>query len=118
MVEIKMQVQDNLAHRLEPMTLWLPTVIELGLIGLKTPAVQTSSEIINFLSTGPTPAEVANYTVSDRAQQRLQRLLALNQSGLLSQDEVNELDEIEQIEHIMIMLKAQAHQQLSGLTNA
>lgn len=91
---------------------WLPTVLELSLIGFKTPAVQTASEIIAFLSTGPAPTAVIGYTVSDRAQERLQRLLALNEAGLLSPEEQAELDEIEQIEHLMILLKAQTQEQL------
>ena len=58
MVEIRMQVPDNLTQRLQPMHDWLPTVLELSLIGFKTPAVQTASEIIEFLAKGPSPNEV------------------------------------------------------------
>ncbi|MCB0231786.1 MAG: hypothetical protein KDH90_22130 [Anaerolineae bacterium] len=47
------------------------------------------------------------YHVSDRAQARLQRLLTLNQAGLLAEIEQLELDELQQIEHFVIMLKAQ-----------
>lgn len=111
MVEIKMRVTDSLARRLQPMSAWIPAVLELSLVGFKTPAVQTASEIIDFLSAGPSPTEVETYRVSDRAQERLRRLLALNEAGLLSAEEQAELDEIEQIEHVMILLKAQAHEQ-------
>jgi hypothetical protein len=51
------------------------------------------------------------FHVSERAQARLQRLLALNEAGLLGEDEQRELDELEQIEHIMVMLKAQLGKQ-------
>jgi predicted amidohydrolase len=115
MVEIVMQVPDNLAQRLQPLSHWLPTVLELSLVGFKTPAVQTASEIIDFLATGPSPAEVLAYHVSDKAQERLRRLLAINSAGLTTADEQAELDEIQQIEHIVILLKAQAQEQL--LTN-
>jgi hypothetical protein len=111
MVNITMQVTDELAQRLKSIRTWLPTVLELSLIGFKTPAVQTASEIIAFLSNGPSPTEVIAYTVSERAQQRLNRLLALNEVGLLSTEEQAELDEIEQIEHVMILLKAKMHKQ-------
>jgi hypothetical protein len=114
MVEIKMRVTDSLAQRLQPMYPWLPAVLELSLVGYKTPAVQTASEIINFLSAGPSPADIVTYQVSDRAQERLRRLLVLNEAGLLSAEEQAELDEIEQIEHIMILLKAQAHEQVAN----
>ncbi|MBN1991371.1 MAG: hypothetical protein JW953_01610 [Anaerolineae bacterium] len=116
MVNITMQVTDELAQRLKSIHTWLPTVLELSLIGFKTSAVQTASEIIAFLSNGPSPTEVIAYTVSERAQQRLNRLLALNEAGLLSAEEQAELDEIEQIEHIMILLKAKMHKQGANLT--
>jgi hypothetical protein len=114
MVEMTVRLPDQLAERLRPMSSWLPAVLELSLIGFKTSAVQTASEIIAFLSQGPTLAEVAGYTVSERAQQRLRRLLMLNQAGALSPEEQTELDELEQIEHVVILLKAQALKQMAG----
>jgi predicted amidohydrolase len=92
-------------------------VLGLSLVGFKTPAVQTASEIIDCLSTGPSPSEVAAYTVSERAQERVRRLLALNEAGILSSEEQAELGEIEQIEHIMTLLKADARKRLAGETN-
>ena len=112
MVEITMHVPDSLAQRLQPMYTWLPTVLELSLVRFKTPAVQTASEIVDFLAVGPSPQEVLAYHVSDNAQERLQRLLALNEAGLTSSEEQSELEEIEQIEHIVILLKSYAQEQL------
>ncbi|OGO76109.1 MAG: hypothetical protein A3K41_16360 [Chloroflexi bacterium RIFOXYD12_FULL_57_15] len=114
MVEMTMRVPDNLASKLRRMNKWLPTVLELSLVGFKTPAAQTVAEVIQFLSKGPTARQVTDYKVSARAQQRLQRLLALNQSGLLSEDEQNELDELESFEHYVTQLKAEAHRNLAG----
>ena len=110
MFEVTVQIPDRLADQVRPASPWLSTVLELSLIGFETPAVQTASEIIAFLSTGPSSHHVAAYTVSERAQRRLRRLLALNEAGLLSPAEQAELDEIEQIEHVMTMLKAQIQQ--------
>ena len=117
MIEMTMQVPDKLAQRLQPMSSWLPTVLELSLIGFKTSAVQTASEIIEFLSGGPLPSEVTVYTVTERARERTRRLLALNEAGMLSEEEQCELDEMEQIEHIMVLLKAQIRQQLAGASS-
>lgn len=108
-----MQITDRLAQRLQPLYDWLPTILELSLVGFKTPAVQTVSEIIEFLTTSPSPNEVLDYHVSERAQTRLQRLLAINAAGLASAEEQAELDEIGQIEHIVIMLKAQAQEKIT-----
>jgi len=52
-----------------------------------------------------------DYHVSDRAQTRPQRLLALNEAGMLGEDEQREMGELKQVEHIMIMLKTQAAEQ-------
>jgi len=48
--------------------------------------------------------------VSERSQQRLRRLPALNQSGLLSEEEQAELEELEALEHIVAMRKIQARE--------
>ncbi len=112
MVEMTVTVPDRLAARLQPMRAWLPAVLELSLAGFRTPAAHTVSEVIDFLSAGPTPEQVGAFMVSGRAQERLERLLALNKVGLLSHEEQDELDELEQLEHIMVMLKAQAYQRV------
>jgi hypothetical protein len=107
MVQITMQLPDQLAGQILPARRWLPAVLELSLARLKTPAAQTSSEIIDFLLGNPTQDDVLAYHASDRAQHRLQRLVALNEAGLLSEAEQAELAELQRLEHILIMLKAQ-----------
>jgi hypothetical protein len=106
MVQMTMQVPNELAERIEPVSAWLPTIIELSLIGFKTTATATASEITAFLLQNPTPQEVFNYHVSEEAQARLRRLLTLNEAGILSETERQELDELQQLEHVIIMLKA------------
>ena len=107
MVQMTFNVSDGLAERLQPLGAWLPTVLELTLVGCRTVAAATATEVLEFLAQGPTPEEVLAYHASERAQNRLQRLLALNAAGLLGEGEQQELDELQQIEHIIIMLKAQ-----------
>lgn len=111
MVQMTMEVSEDLAQRLRPLGAWLPTVLELSLLGLKTVAAATASEVIAFLSQDPTPQDVLHYHVSASAQQHLQRLLTLNAAGLLGATEHQELDELQRIEHLLIMLKAQIVQQ-------
>jgi hypothetical protein len=100
-------VSEQLAERLEPLGSWLPTVLELTLVGYKTVAAATATEVIEFLSQTPTREAVLAYHASERSQARLQRLLALNAAGQLGGEEQRELDELQQIEHIIVMLKAQ-----------
>jgi hypothetical protein len=116
MVQMTMQVSNELAKRLQPIRDWLPTILELSLVGFKTLATETATEIIQFLSTKPSPQKVLEYHVSERAQSRLKRLLTLNQAGGLGEMELLELDELQKIEHIVIILKAQIaeHTQQQG----
>lgn len=106
MIDLTLQVPDELAERIQPIGPWLPTVIELGLLGFRTKAAAVASEVVSFLSTNPSPQQVVEFQVSDDAQNRLRRLLALNSEGLLSEEESLELDELTQLEHVIIMLKA------------
>jgi hypothetical protein len=107
MVQMTLNVSDQLAERLRPLGSWLPTVLELTLVGCKTVAAATATEVIEFLSQDPTPEDVLAYHASDRSQTRLQRLLSLNAGGQLGEEEQQELDELQHIEHIIVMLKAQ-----------
>ena len=112
MVQMTMHVPDELAERIQPMSAWLPTIIELSLIGFKTLATATATEVLEFLSKNPSSQAVLDYHVSDAAQARLQRLLTLNESGLLSEAEQLELDELQRLEHVIIMLKARIAAQI------
>ena len=112
MVQMTMNVSDELAERLRPIRSWLPTLLELSFVGFRTLATQTASEVISFLSANPTPQEVLAYHVSEPAQARLRQLLVLRQAGVLGEEQQQELDELEKIEHIIIMLKGQVAKQL------
>lgn len=110
MVQMTLQVPDELAERIRPLRSWLPTILELSLVGYRTTATATATEVIEFLSHEPSPQEVLEFLASDRSQSRLRRLLALNEAGLLGEEEARELEELQKIEHILVMLKAQLAQ--------
>ncbi len=112
MMQMTMQLPDQLAAELLPAQRWLPLLLELGLARLETPARTTANEIITFLLSNPSAADLLRYHVSDRAQARLQRLLALNAAGLTDAAEQQELDELQRIEHLLIKTKAQIAAQL------
>lgn len=112
MIQMTVQVPEELAKRLQPIQVWLPAILELSLVGFKTLATETATEIIQLFAANPTPQEVLDYHVSERAQARLRRLLALNSAGLLGEEEQQELDELQKIEHTIIKLKTQLAQQV------
>lgn len=112
MAEITINISNELATRIQSFSRWLPTILELGLISFKTEAVIVATEIKEFLEKNPSPKKVLKFHVSDKTQERMKRLLALNQLGILSELENRELDELERIEHIMVMLKTQIAKEL------
>jgi hypothetical protein len=109
-----MQVPEELANKIQPIQSWLPAILEISLVGCKTPAAAVAAEAIQFFSTNPTHQQVLDYHVSERAQLRLRRLLALNEAGVLGKTGQLELDELQQIEHVIIMLKAELAKQLQA----
>lgn len=113
MTTVTLDMPDKLARQVELIGRWLPTVIEISLLALKTPAVETAGEIIEFLTSRPSAFEVHAYHASERAQARMQRLLALNRAGQVSEAEIKELDELLKLEHIVTALKATTAKDLS-----
>ncbi|MDP6358288.1 MAG: hypothetical protein QF473_24430 [Planctomycetota bacterium] len=112
MTQITMEVPEELAERLQPMGPWLPTILELGLVGFKTRATELAAEVIEFLSVNPSQEEICDFHASGRSQMRLRRLLSLNEAGLLGREEELELEELQRVEHIVTLLKARTAQQL------
>ncbi len=108
MVQMTVQLSDKPAERCRAVGPWLSTLIELGLSGFKTPASATVSGVIDFLCANPDPGEIATFHVSESAQSHWLRLLALNEAGFLSESEKAEMDELQHLEHVIIMLKIRA----------
>jgi hypothetical protein len=126
MAEFTIQIPDELAQRLEPLQNRLPELLwrlleivnvpitvqpEVSPETTNIPAVY--QEVIDFLIQGPKPEEIINFKVSFQSQTRLQELLEKNRSTTLSQIELAELDVYEQLEHLMILLKARAYSAIS-----
>ena len=124
MAELTIQVPDELAQRLEPFRDRLPELLTravetilpstcssdlLPSVANPTDAPVAYAEVLDFLITQPTPQEIVAFKVSAEAQERLRILLDKNREGTLSETETAELDLYEQLEHMMILLKAKAH---------
>ena len=121
MAELTIQVSDELAQRLEPLQnrlpelLWqlldfanLPTNISKTVKTEPTDIPLVYQEVLDFLIKRPTPEEIIAFKVSPQAQSRLEELLSRNRSTTLNSMELAELDVYEQLEHMMILLKARA----------
>jgi hypothetical protein len=124
MAELTIQVPDELAQRLEPYRNRLPELLTravenilpstsstdlLPSVANPTDAPVAYAEVLDFLVTRPTPQEIVAFKVSAEAQERIRILLDKNRDGRLTETETAELDLYEQLEHMMILLKAKAH---------
>ena len=125
MATITLQIPDELAQRLEPLQDRLPELLWQLLESTKKPTtidpeINTDSgnipavyqEVLDFLIKSPIPQEIVNFKVSQQAQTRLQILLDKNRESILNEMEIAELDVYEQLEHLMILLKARAYSEI------
>ena len=121
MAELTIQIPDELAQRLKPLQnrlpelLWrlldfenLPSVSQSKLKTETTNIPAVYQEVLDFLIKRPTREEIIAFKVSPLAQKRLEELLGKNRSATLTSMELAELDVYEQLEHMMILLKARA----------
>jgi hypothetical protein len=122
MATITLQIPDELAQRLEPLQNRLPELLWQLLELTKNPTTiepeitthcgdipTVYQEVIDFLIKSPIPQDIVNFKVSQQAQTRLQILLDKNRESTLNPMEIAELDVYEQLEHLMILLKARAY---------
>lgn len=65
-------------------------------------------EIYYFLASSPSTEQILAFRPSEAAQARLGELLQASKEGRLSSEEQRELDEFEQVEHFVRMLKLYA----------
>lgn len=74
--------------------------------------VKAYDEVIDFIAAGSTPQNVIAFRPSRTSQQRISELLERQKSGELAADEKSELEHYLQIEHLMRLAKARAHDYL------
>jgi hypothetical protein len=118
MAQLTIQVPDELANRLQPILHRLPELLS-QLIETHTPetlkltnssdTANTYTEVLDFLIKQPTLEQIAKFKVSTQAQTRLEDLLEKNRMGTISKAENSELDIYEQLDQLMILLKARAY---------
>ncbi|MBD2568099.1 hypothetical protein [Anabaena lutea] len=118
MAQLTIQVPDELANRLQPILHRLPELLS-QLLETHTPKTLTLSnssdtpniytEFLDFLIKQPTPEQIAKFKVSTQSQTRLEYLLERNRMGTISEAENSELDIYEQLDQLMILLKARAY---------
>lgn len=104
---ITLDVPDDLADELAPLGDRLPELLSLS---LRQPAVPARlyRAILTFLADAPTQEQIIAFAPPPEIQERLLTLLDRERAGTLAPAEQAELDELERIEHLVVMLKAGA----------
>ena len=87
MTTLTLEIPDELANRLAPLHL----------------------ELLDFLATGPSHTDIANFKFSMHLQERLEKLLDANREENLTANEQTQLDVFQQMNHLLILLKARVH---------
>ena len=97
---------DDLAKRVETFGQWLPAVLEISLLRLKTPAREAADALIVFLVTNPSAKEVWSYRLPDAEQRRVGALLGRERENIIGELERAELDELMRLEQTVRLIKA------------
>ena len=118
MTTITLDVPEDLAARLAKRHEQLPQLLSIALelfpaeLPLAVPVAAADhpvfNEMLDFLASGPTPAQIVAFTLSPAAHMRLEALLDKNREEGLSDTEEAELDVYEQVNHLLLLLKARA----------
>lgn len=77
------------------------------------PTITALHEVLEFLTSTPSPQQIIEFQSSDALQMRVRYLLDQNQNGYLTAEENAELEEISRVNHFMRMLKIKAREKLA-----
>jgi hypothetical protein len=113
---LTIEVSDELAGRLRRPPAEIAHILELGLREVDAQRqlqFDGAADVLEFLAGLPAPGEVLALRPSAGLQQRIEELLEKNRAGGLSADEEAEWQQIEYLEHLVRMAKANAQQRLN-----
>lgn len=77
-------------------------------------ALKPKEIVTDFLGSAPSLDEIIVYRLPDEWQERAHDLLDKNKSGTLTLEEQDEIEELRQLEHLMILIKAKARLKLKN----
>jgi len=63
--------------------------------------------VTDFLASQPTPEQIAAFRPTAEMQERLRYLVGRDRAEALTDEECQELDEYEQVEHLIVMIQSE-----------
>jgi hypothetical protein len=85
-------------------------LIEDDVMAIATQAPTPANEVLDFLLSQPTPAQILGFHASDATQTRVRYLLDSNRNDQLKDAEKAELEAYLQVEHFVRRLKIRARE--------
>lgn len=113
MATVTIEVPDELSELVEQAGDRLPELLARSLREPTLPA-HVYRYVLNFLASRPSPEQVAAFGPTLEMVDRLRMLLERESGGDITPAEKAELDEYENLEHLMVMIKSGALQHLTG----
>jgi hypothetical protein len=113
-MQVTIDLPEQLARRLEAEKDRLTEIIERGLQQGSSGASANWREVVAFLARGPRPEEIIAYRPSRPHQAHSQELLDRNRRARLTPAESGELEELSLVNHLMMLLKAEARRILAS----
>ncbi len=110
-MQIRVEVPDDLAIRLNPLQEQLPQILELGLWEWNAVAQSGFSglaEVLEVLATLPSAEEILALKPSQVLQQQIETLLEKNRTVGLTAEEEQLWQQYEYVEHLVRVAKAKA----------
>lgn len=77
-------------------------------------AANVYDDLIDLLMKGATMEQIANFRASPESQARVAEHIGRKKDGTITREEIAEMEEYLNIEHVMIMVKARARQRLDA----
>ena len=113
-MQMTIDLPDQLARRIAAQKEKLGEIIERGLQQQSEGTSPRWREVIEFLASGPRPEEIVAFRPPAAHAERSDELLYKNRQSQLTGAEEAELDEMEHINHLMTLLKAEARRFLAA----
>ena len=112
-MQVTIDLPDQVARRLEGQKERLAEIIDRGLQRRGDETSAQWREVIEFLANGPRPEQIVAFRPSQVNVERSRELLSRNREAQLTEAEEAELDEMEHINQLMMLLKAEARRILA-----
>lgn len=112
-----LEIEDELAVRLEPYQADVNAILQLGIRQWQSrdePGFSGLHDVLEKLVTLPDPQEILKLRPSPSLQRRIEELLEKNRSASFTPEERHEWEQIEYLEHLVCMAKLHATLRLQG----